>query len=172
MAMKIDTSIYPNLFEFSIVPGKENDAYIFARKIIARSNRTGSLPLITSHRIGYALYRAGQIQDASYYFDQQIKYGLEEIKLGRPYAQRRQAHYDLALTYAFLGEKDKAYQYLEEVVKLEFFQLWWITLIKNEPMFENIRNEERFQKIINDMVAKHNTKHESVKRWLEEQGKI
>ena len=39
-------------------------------------------------------------------------------------------------------------------------------------MFPSIRNEERFQKILQNMERKYEAEHERVKKWLEEQGML
>ena len=78
------------------------------------------------------------------------------------------AQYDLAATYAFLGDKIKAYQHLDEFNKRNFYQLWLISYAKHDPLFDSIRNEERFQKILQNMEAKYQAEHERVKKWLEE----
>jgi len=55
---------------------------------------------------------------------------------------------------------------------MNFYPLWWISLAKHDPLFENIRSEERFQKILQNMEAKYQAEHERVRKWLEEQGML
>ena len=83
-------------------------------------------------------------------------------------------HYspEYSATYAFLGDKEKAYQNLSEFSKLNFFPKWWITLIKYDPLFDNIKSEERFKKIIQNMETKYQVEHERVRKWLEGQGML
>jgi tetratricopeptide (TPR) repeat protein len=169
MAKEIDSTYLTDLIGYLIPSGHENDAYIHAKQLINKSKRTGSLPLYQSHRIGYALIRAGKTKEGQSYLNQQIKYSQDNIKLSRTFAQRRAAHYDLAATYAYLGEKEKAYQYLEEFGKLNFYQKWWLSMAKNDPFFANIREEAQFQKLLQNMQAKHQAEHERVRKWLEEQ---
>jgi hypothetical protein len=114
----------------------------------------------------------GKKKEAEYYLNQQIKYDEEIIKLGRVLAQNNSAIYDLAATYAFLGNKVKAYQYLDEFNKNKNYPLWWVILAKHDPLFNSIRNEDRFQKILQNMEAKQQAEHERVKKWLEEQGML
>jgi tetratricopeptide (TPR) repeat protein len=122
------------------------------------------------YRIGYALWKVGKYNEAEYYFNEQIKYGTESIKLNRDIASRKAAQYDLAATYAFLGDEKKAYQYLDELNKKPTFPLWWVIFTKHDFLFDSIRNEERFQKILQNMEAKYQAEHERVRKWLEEQG--
>jgi hypothetical protein len=39
-------------------------------------------------------------------------------------------------------------------------------------MFNSIRNEPEFQKILKDVETKYQALHESIGKWLEEQGKL
>ena len=170
MCTEIDSTSSFDLFIYSIIPGNEEEAYSHAQELIEIFNETGELNLYQSHRIGYALWKVGKQNEAEQYFKQQIRYCEESIKLGRPIAQRKAAHYDLAATYAFLGDKEAAYRYLNDFNSLSFYPLWWISLAKHDPLFESLRNEERFQKIVTTMEAKHNAEHERVRVWMEEQG--
>ncbi len=47
--------------------------------------------------------------------------------------------------------------------------LWIVWDIKNDPLFDSIREEERFQKILQIIEAKYQAEHERVRKWLEEQ---
>ena len=43
-----------------------------------------------------------------------------------------------------------------------------ISFVENDPLYANIRNEERFQMILQDMKTKNQAEHERVRQWLEE----
>jgi len=149
--------------------GLDKEAAIYAERYANKLQKSGNLELIRSHRIGYAFWRVGKIKEAKYYFDQQIKYGLESIKTSRYIARNKAAHYDLAAAYAFLGDKVKAYQYLDEWNKKHALGWWWVTFLKHDPLFTSIRQEPRFQQILKEMEAKYQAEHERVRKWLEEQ---
>ena len=78
----------------------------------------------------------------------------------------------MAATYAFLGNKKKAYEYLDEFNSSDFYTLGIISFVKNDPMFTDIRNEERFKKIIHNMESKNRAEHERVRKWEEEEGRL
>ena len=80
--------------------------------------------------------------------------------------------YDLAAVYAFMGDREKAYENLRLWAKMPSCQLWWITFIKNDPLFNSIRNEPEFKQIVKDQEAKYQAEHERVRKWLEEQGML
>jgi len=74
------------------------------------------------HNIGYILWQAGKEEEAEYYFNEQIRYCTESIRLNRPYGDWG-AHYDLVAIYAFQGDKEKAYTHLEEYDKFFFTKI-------------------------------------------------
>ena len=171
-AVEIDTTFIFNMHFYLYPPGHENEALAHAERTIERYKRTGVPIYFQSHRIGYIFYKMGKFKEADDYFKQQIKYSEESIKLNRFYAQQKHAHYDLADTYAFLGDKEKAYKNLDELNTMNFFGLMLYSFVKNDPLFASIRNEERFQKILQNMEAKNQAEHERVRKWLEEQGML
>ena len=50
--------------------------------------------------------------------------------------------------------------------------LWMVTFIKDDPLFNSIRNEPEFQRIVSDVEAKYQAEHERVRKWLEENGML
>ena len=167
------THIDKDLTVFNVCPDHNEEAYIIAKKEIENYKKSGELSLLQSYRIGYAFWQVGKKKEAEYYFNQQIKYDEESIKLGRDIAQWGSAYYDLAATYAFLGDKVKAYKYLDELNNtMNFYPLYWVILAKHDRLFASIRNEERFQKIIQNMEAKFQAEHERVGKWMKETGQL
>jgi TolB-like protein len=170
-AKELDPAVIPSIELYSFA-GQDQKAYSAAEKEVERLKKSGSFPLQYSHRIGYAYWKVGKKSEARYYFNMQIKYGEESIHLGREYALNRTAHYDLAGVYAFLEDTVKAYQYLEELNKTRVYPLGGISYLRYDKLFDNIRNEERFQKTLNNIEAKYRIEHELAKKWLEEQGML
>jgi len=167
-AYEFDTTYLADLIFYSVPSGHDNEAYVQAKKLVEYYLKSDELNLIQSHRVGYAFYKVAKYKEAENFFSQQIKYSEESIKLGRDIAQSKAAEYDLAATYAFKGDKVKAYQYFDEYNTINFHQLLMISLAKHDPLFAGIRNEERFQKILQDMEAKNQAEQERVRKWLEE----
>ena len=167
--MKIDTTMhYTNLEFYYYVPSNyDYEAYLNAKNYAESAEKANKLLINQNYRVGYAFWKVGKQEKAEYYFNQQIKMGEEEIKLGRLLSEY--SFYELAASYAFFGKKEKAYKYLEEFDKKNGnWALWWVLLIKHDPYFDSFRNEERFQKIVKDMEAKYQAEHERVRKWLEE----
>jgi len=149
--------------------GQYKDAFKYYKEYIERLKPSGSLSLAGMHRIGYVYWQNGYKKEAEYYFDKQIEYANNEIKLERERSIQLYTYYDLAGVYAFRGEKDKAYENLRIFNQRQIIPLWMLTLIKNDPLFDSLRNEEEFQQIFRDVEAKYQAQHESVRKWLEEQ---
>ncbi len=42
--------------------------------------------------------------------------------------------------------------------------------IKDDPLFDSLRDEPEFQQIVRDVEANYQAEHERVREWLEEQG--
>jgi TolB-like protein len=168
-ANRIDTTKFISIEYYTCLPSNyREESFLNAVKRMERSKKSGILDLQLSHRIGYAYWQMGRFKEAEDFFKRQIKYGVESIKLGREISQNKAAQYDLAATYAFSGKKEIAYQYLDEFSKMNTYPLWWISLAKHDPLFDSIRNEERFQKMVQNMEAKHLAEHERVRKWMEE----
>jgi TolB-like protein/lipopolysaccharide biosynthesis regulator YciM len=168
-AWKIDTTRLISIENYYFLPSSyDEEAYQNAQKWINYFRKNQSIPTSFSHRIGYALLKMGKKAEAQYYFDQQIRYDEEIINLSRNLLNWGAAYYDLAATYAILGDKEKTYKYLNEWNNRKVYPLWWVVYLKNEPFFDKYRNEERFQKIVNDVESKYNAEHERVRKWLEE----
>jgi len=169
---KIDSANYTEglIAIYNLHSGHDKEAYLFANKLVEYYKKSGIINLAELNQIGYAFWKVGKHKEAESYFSQQIKYSEESIKLGRNSAQTKSAQYNLASTYAFWGDIRKAYYYLDELNKSEFNPLSRIILIKHDPLFESIRDEERFQKIRQNMEAKYQAEHDRVQKWLVEQG--
>ena len=120
------------------------------------------------HRFAYAYWINGYKEKAEYYFDRQIEASLEMINSNRPWASKYFTYYDLAGVYAFRGEKEKAYENLRILNRIEDVPLFMVTVMKRDELFESIRNEPEFQQITRNIEAKYMAGHERVRHWLEE----
>jgi TolB-like protein len=150
--------------------GDKEEAYSAARKMVEYYKKSDELNLQESHRVGFAFWQVGKREEAKNYLNQQIRYCEESIRLDRRLAKFFAAQYDLAATYAFLGERKKAYIYLDEINEGITLSLWMKLYMMYDPLFDSIRSEERFQKILQNYEAKYQAEHDRVKKWLEEQG--
>ncbi len=119
-------------------------------------------------RVGYAYYKNGYSNDAESYFNKQIEYSSTVLNLGREFSSEVNAYYNLAGIYAFLGDREKAFENLRKLNQSNTTVLWIVTLIRNDPLFDGIRDEPEFQQIVRDVEAKYQAEHERVRQWMEE----
>jgi TolB-like protein len=149
------------------------ESLFYYKKYIERLKVLGNLNINEMHRIAYVYWQNGYKKEADYYFDKQIEFANSEIRLNRSRSgEQFLSYYDLAGVYAFRGEKEKAYENLRIFNQRKTEQLWMVTLIKMDPLFDSIRNEPEFQQIVRDVEVKYQVEHERVRKWLEEQGKL
>ena len=120
------------------------------------------------YRIGYAYWINGFTEEAEYYFDTGLEMLNGMIEEGRHFYQDFMTYYTFAAIYAFQGEKAKAYENLRLLNQRQRMPQWQVSNIKDDPMFDSLRHEPEFKKIVRDVEAKYLAEHERVKQWLEE----
>ena len=103
-------------------------------------NESPSTPMFRM-QYAYILWQQGKKDEAMKYFNKQLEL-----------SEKSNRHGALAAIYSFLGDTEKAYPHLKELFDgpSDFF---WVVL--NEPMFANIRNDERVQQLIRSEQEKH-----------------
>lgn len=121
------------------------------------------------HRMGYALVMNGFKEEGNRYINTRLEKCLLFPKTGARADQIAYTNYDLAGIYAFKGDKEMAYKYLRLYNQARNCYTYMVTLIKNDPFFESIKNEPEFLSIIKDMESKYNKVHEVVGKWIDEQ---
>ena len=91
----------------------------------------------------------GKKEEARKYFNDQITTLEESKKLGRAIAY----NYDFAATYAFLGQEEKAIQFLRSHQKVGFnYGIEYYIMV--DPLFEKLRNNKEFKEIVEGEQAK------------------
>jgi tetratricopeptide (TPR) repeat protein len=148
------------------------EALSYFRKWYEKSQNLSVLFILGMHRLGWAYWQNGFKDKAKYFFNEQINYCKKMNKMGRVLGFPNREFYDLAGVYAFIGDKNNAYENLEIFNKSQMMSLSWCNLIKIDPLFNSIRNEPEFQQIAKGIEAKYQAEHERVRKWLEEQGKL
>jgi TolB-like protein/AraC-like DNA-binding protein len=148
------------------------EALKYARKAIkiyeSLGQALGSEPVYV-----YLFWKNEYKNEAKYNLDEAKKFYLETIRLGRSLTNNVWSYYDLASLYAFEGEKEKAYEMLNIVVRSKIFPFLLIENIKKyNPLLDSIRNEPQFQQIVKEMEAKYLAEHERVRKWLVEKGEL
>lgn len=120
------------------------------------------------HRMGYVYWVNGDTLKANEYFNRQIEASKKLLKS----SQDQSSFYDLAATYAILNQKDKAFEYLRTFKKSDEISWFFYVLMKDDPLFQNIKNEAQFQQILDVVKAKATTTRDKLKTWFDQQEDI
>ncbi len=120
---------------------KSNEEFEKVRDI----NKQNHWILLSSSALhGYVLSKIGQTSEAGKFFNDQVNYC--QIK-ERSY---NASGYDLAGTYAYLGKNDQSLATFGKFIESGFFGISGTDYrILNDPLFNNIRNTEKFKALLN-----------------------
>lgn len=125
-----------------------------------------------AHEPGYIYLIQGENEKAKSYFNKSISENQLEIELNRPDAQIYESHFRLACIYSALNQKEKAIEYLVQLKKRNYNDIWLVTRLKYSSMLNNIRNEPEFADVLKDVESKYQKEHERVGELLREFGEI
>jgi TolB-like protein len=150
-------------------------------------------------RLANGLYYDGQYREALIYFNElkyknpsvvyafrqtgskriadqlcnQVKFYCDSILQSNPHNyQIIQAKYDLSRIYAFKGDTENSIKFYRLYSQMQNWELWMVTPIRYDPLFNSLRNEPGFQQISREIDVKYQAGHERVRKWLEEQGML
>ena len=144
-----------------------DNALKFYEKAESKMKKTGDIRITNIHRIGYILWNKGKKEEAEKLFSKQIKTMEETRRLGR---WARNYNYNLAATYAFRGDEKKALEYLE-AYKRDGFNHGLEYFIKVDPLFEGLRTNKEFIKIVDGAQAEKAKIKDGIKE-LEKKGEL
>ena len=118
-------------------------------------------------RIGYTYKVNGFNEEAEYHINDGLKLYKELLALNRISHQDYRTIYGYAAVHAFLGEREKAYEYLSLFNQKQRMPIRMIKDINYDPMFDSLRVDPKFLQIVHNMEAKYKAEHERVRNWLE-----
>jgi len=147
---------------------RQFDKSLYHYEYCLGSDTKEALLIDSRYRIGYVYWQKGMEETALEYFNKQIEVCKRARETNSDYFARGDATYAMAATYAFMGDKDKAYENLKAFSLREKFPARMIPLIKSDPLFDSIQDEPEFKQIFRDIEAKYQAEHERVRQWLEE----
>ena len=125
--------------------------YIFSgqlEKLKPENDHLDLFSITEPHWKAYILTKLNRHEDAKEYYDQSFEYLQKTIELERITGKGGINPYDLAAQFAWIGNKEKAYEilyYMEKEQNLEGWMVWWMDY---DPRFEAIREEDAFKEII------------------------
>jgi len=147
--------------------GQFEESLKYFKKYVRRSKTLDQPLFLASFRIGYAYWVNGFKEEAKSYFNTGFEWYNDMLESDR-FKVNFIFYFDLAAIYAFLGDKEKAFENLRLFNRRHWMPFYMIKDIKNDPMFDSIRDEPEFQQIVRDIEAKYQAEHKRVRQWLEE----
>lgn len=160
-----------DLFLFYFYTKDYNKASICFNEILKFFNES-EFPYQLAYEPGYIYLVQGENEKANRYFNKSISEIMKVIELNLPDAQIYETHFRLACIYSSLNQKDKAIEYLIQLKKRNYNDIWLITRLKCSPMLDNIRNEPEFAEVLDDVETKYKKEHERVGELLRKFGEI
>lgn len=126
--------------------GRYNEAEDYYRKWLSKSNELGEDRIFTRHRFALILWMNGKKEEADELFNKHIEVCKNSIQSGGLYGKSLGA-YDLAGIYAFLGDKNEAYNWLRKYEKDGF--IWgYHQYIFIDQLFESLWGDPEFNTIM------------------------
>lgn len=117
----------------------------------------------------YVLKKNGEGILADSLLKRSLEFQLKIRELDRVYQVNYQNSV-IAGHYALLGEKEKAFEYLHQIDLDRFYPTWFLTIMKWDPWYEDIRSDPRFQTILTRIEERHLKEREEIRAWLEQEG--
>jgi TolB-like protein/class 3 adenylate cyclase/Flp pilus assembly protein TadD len=119
------------------------------------------------HRLGYVKLLQGDSVKGRNLINEQLTHDLERHQNLRGYGvwMNRGYFYDLAASYAYLGDSDKALAWLDSAFQRGFMNSWYL---KNDPLLENIRDDARFKRIQQEYEDRRQKQADAFYKAIEE----
>jgi TolB-like protein len=150
--------------------GNYVESLTYFQKWIDLLEKSGEISYNGMQRVAYSYWKNGFTEEAEYYFDLQMDHCNKLIKSEHPWSQNLFAYYDRAGIHAFRGNNEEAYKDLRIFNQITQVPLWMVSLIKTDPLFDNLRKDAEFQQIVRDVEAKYQKEHQRIGEQLREMG--
>jgi tetratricopeptide (TPR) repeat protein len=98
--------------------------------------------------LGYIYWKAGRKDEARALFQTNLDRLKRRLEQGD---ESNDIGFSMAAIYAVQGNKEEALRWLEKAFDAGF---WWYRYLSRYPLLENIRDDERFKRIMDDTKAK------------------
>jgi TolB-like protein/AraC-like DNA-binding protein/lipopolysaccharide biosynthesis regulator YciM len=158
-----------DIFQYCTFSGHHKEAYEYAKKYVLCCKKAG-VPVTPRrlHRIGYAYFKAGKTEEAKEFFHQELENYLNQNE-GKGPKNEEVLNLVQAADYIILGEKEKAFRFIIYNSKY-YIPKWQLIIFQYDPVFDSIRSDPRFQKVLKAYEVQYQTKHDQLKKYLEENG--
>lgn len=158
------TEVLHNLAVFNQFLGRNVESLKYYRELESRNAMNFNM-----HRMGYSLIVNGQNNEGNEYLRRHIGQCDEVISRGGRPDLLAFSYYDLAGVYAFMGDRENAYENLKNFAKGKNSFLFLVTMLKHDPLFNKIRNESEFRDIVRKTEERYARVHADAGAWIAKQ---
>ena len=110
----------------------------------------------------------GNKEESNWHFTEILKNNIAiSDSIIVPFRFEGYVYNQLAATYAFQGNKEQAYFWLQKMLDIASVHVDLITNLKYLPHYDNIRNEPDFIDIFNKIMEKHQKEHDLIEELLD-----
>ena len=121
---------------------------------------------------GQVYLKNGTEEKARYHLEGGLSEWFKQIELNTPRVQTYYPYIELADVYLALGDQEKAWEYLNMLKGLKTIDLVYLTILKNWPGFDLIRNEPQFLEVLNVVEETYQKEHNRIQDLLLREGMI
>jgi len=166
-ALKKDTLRYDILKELGVISYFLRDyenAYSYFSKMTEICEDQG-LDLYQGEKakIGLILSKLGMEKESAVYFQEYLDFAENDPSIYRDLS--------LAAYYSYMGNTERALEHMELFSEQENYPYWYILFLEmDDPLFENVRGNPEFQKIMREINLKFWKHHKEIKDSLKKKG--
>ena len=150
----------------SFVLKNYNDSYVWLQELdsLSKLNKRKRTPYAYSVWL-YDHFGEKEKSKIEYYKILQNSVALSDTVF-IPYSQKQRVYFQLSAIYAYLGQKEKAYECLTRLSSLNTVPAFLLRNIEEIPHYDDMRNEQQFQDILRDLQIKHKKEHDRIEKLL------
>jgi len=114
-------------------------------------------------KMGLILAELGMTEESEAYFQEYLEFAENDQSIYRGLS--------LAGYYSYMGNTEKAIEYMDQFSQQEKYPYWYILFMGiDDPLFDNVDDLPEYQKIIREIEVKFWSYHKQIKDSLKEKG--
>ena len=166
-ALRNDTLRYDILKELGVISyylREYENAYSYFSKMTEICEDQG-LDLYHGEKakIGLILSKLGREKESAVYFQEYLDFAENDPSIYRDLS--------LAVYYSYMGNTPRALEHMELFSEQENYPYWYILFLEmDDPLFENVKGNPEFQKIMREINVKFWKHHKEIKDSLKKKG--
>jgi tetratricopeptide (TPR) repeat protein len=156
---------FPVLIYLELMEGNYEAAEELIEELLDRDppvERIATSNFFSRTALGYVYLKTGRAREGRRLLEMFRDVHLDHIERGPGYARV----YDLARVYALLEDPDQALHWLQVAID-RGWPFYYTEMGRTDPMLENLRGNQEFEQIMDDLKAKLDAEREWVREMLD-----